>query len=297
MHLFCKGGINLAMGITRYNIDDHNILNVNYELLYISKSKFENDWHSTAHFHPFTEIFFITNGSGNFHLDDKIVNVTKGDLVIINPNCLHTEKSNTSKEPLEYIVLGIENFIFAQHGTSSLLCNTEVTQELYTILHYDRISVLLQFFDPLINEIENKPQNYEVVCKSIITLLIIFLSRGSSQGLDVNNTSKEPLNIECMKIKNYLDSHYSDNITLEKLASICHVNKFHLVHSFTKQVGVSPINYVINKRIDEAKTLLKTTNYSIRDISSIVGFSNSSYFSQMFKKITGFSPKTYKTKS
>lgn len=285
------------MGITRYNIDDHNILNVNYELLYISKSKFENDWHSTAHFHPFTEIFFITNGSGNFHLDDKIVNVTKGDLVIINPNCLHTEKSNTSKEPLEYIVLGIENFIFAQHGTSSLLCNTEVTQELYTIIHYDRISVLLQFFDPLINEIENKPQNYEVVCKSIITLLIIFLSRGSSQDLDVNNTSKEPLNIECMKIKNYLDSHYSDNITLEKLASICHVNKFHLVHSFTKQVGVSPINYVINKRIDEAKTLLKTTNYSIRDISSIVGFSNSSYFSQMFKKITGFSPKTYKTKS
>ena len=67
-----------------------------------------------------------------------------------------------------------------------------------------------------------------------------------------------------------------------------------MVHSFTKQIGVSPINYVINKRISEAKNLLKTTNYSIRDISSIVGFSTSSYFSQMFKKVTGLSPKEYK---
>jgi YesN/AraC family two-component response regulator len=59
-------------------------------------------------------------------------------------------------------------------------------------------------------------------------------------------------------------------------------------------MGISPINYLINKRIDESKKLLSTTNYSIRDISSIVGFSNSSYFSQMFKKIAGISPKTFR---
>ena len=62
-------------------------------------------------------------------------------------------------------------------------------------------------------------------------------------------------------------------------------------------MGISPINYLISKRIDESKNLLTTTNYSIRDISSIVGFSNSSYFSQMFKKITGSSPKSYKSKN
>ena len=72
------------------------------------------------------------------------------------------------------------------------------------------------------------------------------------------------------------------------------MNKYYVVHSFTKQIGVSPINYLITKRISEAKNLLKTTNYSIRDISSIVGFSTSSYFSQMFKKVTGLSPKEYK---
>ncbi len=105
----------------------------------------------------------------------------------------------------------------------------------------------------------------------------------------------EKINIECMKIKNYIDSHYSENITLDFLSNLTYVNKFHLVHLFTKEMGISPINYLINKRIDESKNLLSTTNYSIRDISSIVGFSNSSYFSQMFKKITGISPKDFRS--
>lgn len=97
-----------------------------------------------------------------------------------------------------------------------------------------------------------------------------------------------------MKIKNYIDSHYSQNITLDFLSDLTYMNKFHLVHTFTKQIGISPINYVINKRIQEAKNLLSTTGYSIRDIASIVGFSSSSYFSQMFKKVTGVSPKNYR---
>lgn len=71
------------MSNTRYFISKNNC-NPNYELLYISKSKFENDWHSTAHFHPFTEIFFITDGKGAFYLNDQIVTVNKWDLIIIN---------------------------------------------------------------------------------------------------------------------------------------------------------------------------------------------------------------------
>ena len=51
------------MSNTRYNVDEKNIYNIDFELLYISKSKYENDWHSTSHFHPFTEIFFIINGN------------------------------------------------------------------------------------------------------------------------------------------------------------------------------------------------------------------------------------------
>lgn len=280
------------MSNTRYLINKKNY-DPNYELLYISKSKFENDWHSTAHFHPFTEVFFITDGKGAFLLDDTIVNVNKWDLIIINPNCLHTEKSSLSDSPLEYIVLGIDSLLL-NFPESYSLTNNEQQVNLYRIMNFSKDKeIILNYFNQLINEIENKEFNYEHVCKSILTLFITHIIR-STTSLRFIEQSQEKLNLECIKIKNYIDSHYAQNITLDFLSDLSYMNKFHLVHTFTKQIGISPINYVINKRIQEAKNLLGTTGYSIRDIASIVGFSNSSYFSQMFRKVTGISPKSYR---
>ncbi|MCI6692344.1 MULTISPECIES: AraC family transcriptional regulator [unclassified Clostridium] len=280
------------MSNTRYFISKNNC-NPNYELLYISKSKFENDWHSTAHFHPFTEIFFITDGKGAFYLNDQIVTVNKWDLIIINSNCLHTEKSSLSDVPLEYIVLGVNNLLLNFPESYSLTDNDKQIK-LYEIINFAKDKdIILNYFNNLIKEIENKDFNYEVVCKSILTIFITYIIR-SKNLLLFTEESKEKLNLECIKIKNYIDSHYSENITLDFLSNISYMNKFHLVHTFTKQIGLSPINYTINKRIQESKNLLTSTSYSIRDIASIVGFSNSSYFSQMFKKIAGMTPKKYR---
>lgn len=280
------------MGNTRYLIDKHNA-DPNYELLYISKSKFENDWHSTAHFHPFTEIFFITNGQGTFLLDDKVVKVNKWDLIIINPNCLHTEKSSLSDVPLEYVVLGVDNLLLNFPEPYSLI-DTDRQNRQYIIKNCFRDKdIILDYFDRLILEIEHKAFNYELACKSMLILFITHIIRNTTSSLFIEEP-QEKINLECMKIKNYIDAHYSQNITLDFLSDLSYMNKFHLVHTFTKEIGVSPINYVITRRIQEAKNLLATTNYSIRDIASIVGFSNSSYFSQMFKKVSGISPKRYR---
>lgn len=280
------------MSNTRYLINKKNY-DPNYELLYISKSKYENDWHSTAHFHPFTEIFFITDGKGAFYLNDQTVNVNKWDLIVINPNCLHTEKSSLSDIPLEYIVLGVDNLLL-NFPESYSLTNNEHQIKLYEIMNFSKDKeLILNYFNKLIDEIENKEFNYEIICKSILNLFITHIIRSTTSLLFIEE-SQEKLNLECIKIKNYIDSHYSQNITLDFLSDLTYMNKFHLVHTFTKQIGLSPINYAINKRIREAKNLLATTNYSIRDIASIVGFSNSSYFSQMFRKVAGVTPKNYR---
>lgn len=283
------------MSNTRYLIDDKDISNFNFELLYINKSKFENDWHSTSHLHPFMEIFFITNGKGTFQLDDAITNVKQWDLIIINPHCLHTEKSTLEDDPLEYIVLGIDNFSinFSDIKNST---NEENSNNLYKILHFnENSSYILNHLDYLIQEIELKDYKYETACKSMLSLFIINILRNDPSMLILEKT-KQNLNLECAKVKNYLDIHYAENITLDHLSDISYMNKYNLVHTFTKHIGISPIAYLINKRIEEAKSLISTTNYSIRDIASIVGIPNSSYFSQIFKKETGFSPKSYREK-
>lgn len=284
------------MSNTRYNVNEKNIYNIDFELLYISKSKYGEDWHSTSHFHPFTEIFFITHGNGIMEIDSIDVAVKEGDLIIINPNCPHTEKSSYNRmDQLEYIVFAINNLALANKSLPKLNGN-DTNPTYYKIMNLNNNkSVILYYLNTLVHEVEEKQVNYELACKSILTLFIIYISRNTESTLLIAD-NPEKLNIECVKIKNYIDSHYSENITLDILSNLSYVNKFHLVHLFTKQMGISPINYLINRRIEESKNLLTTTNYSIRDISTIVGFSNSSYFSQMFKKFTGDSPRTYKNK-
>ncbi|CAM2079254.1 MULTISPECIES: AraC family transcriptional regulator [Clostridia] len=284
------------MSNTRYNVNEKNIYNIDFELLYISKSKYGEDWHSTSHFHPFTEIFFITHGNGIMEIDYIDVAVKEGDLIIINPNCPHTEKSSYNyMDQLEYIVFGINNLTLANKSLPQLNGETP-NPTYYKIMNFNNNkNVILYYLNTLVHEVEEKESNYELACKSILTLFIIYISRNAQSTLLIAD-NPEKLNIECVKIKNYIDSHYSENITLDILSNLSYVNKFHLVHLFTKQMGISPINYLINRRIEESKNLLTTTNYTIRDISTIVGFSNSSYFSQMFKKFTGYSPRMYKNK-
>ena len=283
------------MGNTRYLLTKNNVYDLDFELIYISKSKFENDWHSTLHMHPFTEIFFITSGQGTFQIGDEIVSVKESDLILINPNCSHTERSVSSSNPLEYIVFAINNLAIGTLPSNLTNDDTKDTLNTYKILNFNKKkSEILYNLNTLIRELEEKNLNYELACKSILTLFLIQVMRNTSSDIFITENF-EKINIECMKIKNYIDSHYSENITLDFLSNLTYVNKFHLVHLFTKEMGISPINYLINKRIDESKNLLSTTHYSIRDISSIVGFSNSSYFSQMFKKITGISPKDFRS--
>ena len=84
------------------------------------------------------------------------------------------------------------------------------------------------------------------------------------------------------------------NISLDQLAELTHVNKYYLVHSFSKEYGVSPINYLIGRRIEESRYLLADTNHSLSQISHMLGFSSPSYFSQSFRKLEGISPMEYR---
>ena len=68
----------------------------------------------------------------------------------------------------------------------------------------------------------------------------------------------------------------------------------YLVSIFKICYGLTPMDYLVNKRIDEAKVLLEDGSLKIKDIASVVGYEDSLYFSKVFKKFTGVSPKEYK---
>ncbi|MFA9377418.1 MAG: PocR ligand-binding domain-containing protein [Lachnotalea sp.] len=92
----------------------------------------------------------------------------------------------------------------------------------------------------------------------------------------------------------YISKHYSENLTLEDLAEYVHLNPTYFSTVFKQSSGSSFKEYLNMIRIEESKHLLLNTNYAILDIAIAVGFEDQGYFSKVFKKLTGLTPRQYR---
>jgi signal transduction histidine kinase/AraC-like DNA-binding protein/DNA-binding LytR/AlgR family response regulator len=92
----------------------------------------------------------------------------------------------------------------------------------------------------------------------------------------------------------YLHEHYAEAISREDLARHVGLSDDYLTHCFRQEVGMTPIAYLNRYRVDQAKQLLKNTSQSITDIALAVGFSDSGYFSRVFRREVGLSPEAFR---
>ncbi|MTW84389.1 helix-turn-helix domain-containing protein [Virgibacillus dakarensis] len=269
-----------------YKMKDFSTKKMPFKLLYVTRSEYDKGWHSTQHTHHFTELFYIVKGKGSFILPDHDIPVKENDLVIINPNVEHTEKSN-HQDSLEYIALGIEGLSF------SLPEEKDSQMGLYTY-QGDRVDILF-YLNKLLDEIQHNHDEYEVICQNIIEILIVKLRRGKK--FTIEKTQPKNINKAVAFIKYYINQNYRDPITLDTLAKAGHINKYYLAHTFKKDIGISPIEYLNQVRIRESQILLETTNYNIAHIAEFIGFSSQSFFAQAFKRATGQTPSKYRKKA
>ncbi len=274
------------MSNKRYEVNTPGVSPVDRDvtkLLYVSTAKYGGDWHSLMHTHACTELFYVVGGMGQFKVAEKLIPVSPDDLVIVNPNVEHTEVS-LNASPLEYIVLGVEGMEFAADE------NGDRRYSAFNF-HSGREDIL-PYLRGMLREIEQKSAGYEVVCQDLLEVLVVKLMRHTDFSLTV--TPAQQSSKECAEARRYIDSNFKENISLDQLAELTHVNKYYLVHSFSKEYGVSPINYLIGRRIEESRYLLADTNHSLSQISHMLGFSSPSYFSQSFRKLEGISPMEYR---
>ena len=92
----------------------------------------------------------------------------------------------------------------------------------------------------------------------------------------------------------YIDAHYREEIHREELGELVFLNTDYLSRIFKKEKGISISNYIIQKRVEEAKKLLTQSTLPINTVSLYVGYSNFSYFTKMFKDNTGYAPLEYR---
>ena len=258
------------------------------KLLYASASRYNGDWHSSLHTHYCSELFYVTDGQGQFQIEDQIYPVSAHDLVIVNPNVEHTEMSHNA-HPLAYIVIGIEDV--------ELVSSEDEEDVHFRIINLKEIKDIVRFyFDHILEEISRNTPDSEIICRNLMENLVILLSRQENFAITLTPIQKKSTRL-CIAVRQYIDNHFKENLSLEILAEITHVSKYHMVHVFTEEYGISPINYLIYKRIEEGKKLLQTTDYSLALIGRTLGFSSPSYFSQVFKKHADCTPLEYRKQS
>lgn len=269
------------MGIRKYQLDGEGTRQMSGRLMYITHSRYEGDWKSIPHTHRFAELFYVKSGQGNFIVEEKKFPIIKNDLIIINPNVEHTEVSRDGT-PLEYIALGVEKLQFSFDRN-----------EEYFLLNCSASPYRLEsYFASILDEVEQASAGYEMICQNLLELLCLYLNR--SAGFDSEVVASRNTNRECSRLKRYIDSNYQDDITLDSLAGMAHLNKYYFVHAFTKFYGQSPMSYLAMRRIQASCDLLETTDFSISEIAQLSGFSSSSYFSQCFRKNCGMTAAAYR---
>lgn len=100
--------------------------------------------------------------------------------------------------------------------------------------------------------------------------------------------------LELAAVKEYLDEHYAEKIVLDDLAEEFFINKFYLSKIFKETYGTTVNNYLISKRITRAKQLLRFTDMTVDEVGAAVGMGDANYFSRMFRKVEGISPREYR---
>ena len=250
-------------------------------LLYVACTNYSEEWNSTLHTHACAELFFITRGHGVFQVRQERFPVAINDLVVVNTSVPHTETSQNGS-PLEYIVLGVEGLeTLTDLGGCALL---------HLLGEQEAVTTCLR---QMAREIRERQPGGDEVCQKLLEIILLRLLRREDFAL--GRAPEGPRGSrECDLVRRYIDNHFKENLTLDQLAGMVHVSKYYLSHAFRKEFQTSPISYLISRRIQESKFLLRETDLSLSQIAQILGFSSLSYFSQSFRRLEDMSPLEYR---
>ncbi|WP_413408952.1 AraC family transcriptional regulator [Paenibacillus amylolyticus] len=265
--------------------------NRNCTIIYVGKLADNPHWSFPTHKHDdLHEIIYVTEGKGVFTIDGTKHWAQKGDMLIYNKGTLHEEKSN-AEFPLSTFYCG---FRFAE-GTQSLE-DWVIPPSNNPIIRANRYSdELHSLMQTLFNEFSIREHGYESISGHVLKAILLIIDRQSRQQLPSGEIVGS--NTLAESIKDYLDTNYRQNIKLKELADQFHIDFYYLIHMYKNHYGTSPYHYLIQRRMGEATRLLVSTNKKVWEIAKLVGYDNPNYFTILFTKTVGESPRSFRKKN
>jgi AraC-like DNA-binding protein len=230
-----------------------------------------------------TSLIYIRSGRGEGNIENVTYSVRQGDLIICHPS-VYLDIQSSADQSLRVIqfsfscrVLGKnKGYLFdpGQHPVIPLGNHFQIFE------HY---------FETIVREYNQPSEGSAELIDSLMNAVIITILRIIEEMKTPRITSM------IQNVKAYIENNFVQELSVKDLAELVFVSPYHLIHMFKKEVGMSPIQYLIYCRIEETKQLLEHTELPVNEISARVGYPNPSYFNQIFKKIVGISPGRYRS--
>lgn len=255
---------------------DHILYKADFQIQEAKFSKIGSIWTNIVGFYPHNRIYLITGGSAvlklmntTYHLDPGYMyfvpsySIATGTCDILEHYYLHFKT-----EPIIDSVLKIASF-------RKIVSAPQNVRELFSLLveHFNKPPG-----DTAISDI--------LMAEGVIKILLSLFLEDFELPEDV---------LKFADTLNYIEKNINRPITVKELASINMLNTVYFSNQFTKVFNMPPQQYIISKKIDKAYELLYNENYSVKEISYMLGFEDEAYFSRLFKKKSGMSPLRFRT--
>ena len=230
------------------------------------------------------QIIYIAAGEGHYFLDGKEVIVPAGNMILYQP-----------KQQQKYFYYGKDKtqvwFVhFTGREVRSILKHYEIPLDGY-ILHTGIAREYEDLFRRMRDELVKCSWGYEEMLTHLFRELMLTVHRRMTENAPrISGFIHDEMN----RARDYFEEHYNQDISIEQYAASRSMSTSWFNRSFRNETGTSPMKYILEIRIRNAQILLETTDYTITDIASVVGYDNPMYFSRLFRREKGVSPARYR---
>lgn len=250
------------------------------------------------HWHEEMELISVVSGRGLITVQAERYEVHAGDLILIPPQIVHSIHQ-VDGSPMEYFnILFRLSMLEPENGFSKYTkCLYSHSRTLpYYLPRGDELNEKLAV--PVSELIQNRKQvnsDYELMIRSHLYGILYHIVHNrldSAEGCVPVNTNYDKLKI----ILEFLQAHYSREITVQQAADMCGFSGSHFMKLFRELTGTSFAQYVKRLRLNAAAQQLRTTGKRIGEIAEEAGFSNFSYFTRAFAEQYHMTPSAYREK-
>lgn len=246
----------------------------------------------TYHWHTECEIIRILKGQFHMNIDGQSVTARSGDILFIQGSIPHggTPEDCTYECVVFDLKLLMQNNHICTKQIKSIMDHTILINTFLKDTGYAFTQTVLNIF----NSLKFRNTGYEFIVQGSLYQLIgiIIGEHLYDEKMPAGNAGRHQIQ-DFKKVLDYIEKHYSDNISLEDLSDVAGMSPKYFCRFFKEMTERSPIDYVNYYRIECASEQLSTTDSSITEIAINCGFNDMSYFSKLFKRYKGVSPRQY----